>query len=104
MRFPRGVMSRVPCGNLTSRRAAARSAHSRQTFITGSYRFGAVMRHGVPPRRGISVLGNGLSYLVTIGRRLSRSIVRQQQCNSNRNQNPRHVDRFLSMGKAPKGG
>ena len=96
-------MSRVPCGNVTRGDAPARATHSRQTFVTGSYRFGAVIPHGVRASRSISILGDSLSYLVTIGRRLSRSVVRQQQRNSNRNQNPRHVDCFLSVGKSPKG-
>jgi hypothetical protein len=101
VRFPRVVMSRMPCGNVMCGDAPA--PHSRQTFVTGSYRCGAVIPHGVRSSRRISILGDGLSYLVTIGRRLSRSIVRQQQCNSNRNQYPRHVDRFLSVSKSSKG-
>ena len=96
-------MSRMACGNVTSGDAPARPTHPRQTFVTGSYRFGAVVAHGVRASRSIAILGDSLSYLVTIGRRLSRSIVRQQQCNSNRNQYPRHVDCFLSVGKSPKG-
>ena len=96
--LPRAVMSGMLCGNVACGDAPACPAHSRQTFVTGPYRFGAVIPHGVRASRRISILGDRLSYLVTIGRRLSRSVVRQQQCNSNRNQNPRHVDRFLSVG------
>ena len=103
VRFARVMMSHMACANVTCGDAPAGPAHSRQTFVTGSYRFGAVVAHGVRASRSIAILGDSLSYLVTIGRRLSRSIVRQQQCNSNRNQNPRHVGCFLSVGKPQKG-
>jgi hypothetical protein len=83
--------------------ASAAPAGAGQTFVALSNRLGAVIGHGVRARRAIAVLGNGLTYLVAIGSRLSRSIVGEQQCNSNRNKDPRHVDFFLSVGKSLKG-
>jgi hypothetical protein len=80
----------------------ARGAHGSagagaETFVACANRFGTVGPHGVGARRRISVLGHGLSYLVAIGRRLSPRRACGEQCKSNSNENPSHVDGFLSL-------
>jgi hypothetical protein len=82
------VMTRV-----TGDRATATTA---ETLVAVANGLGAVMRHGVCARRRVTVLGHGLSDLIAIGRRLSPCVARAQQCHSNRNEDPRHVDCFLS--------
>jgi hypothetical protein len=67
-----------------------------ETLVAVANSVGAVIRHGVRARRFVAVLRHGLSDLLTIGRRLGPRVTRAQQCNSNRNEDPRHVDRFLS--------
>jgi hypothetical protein len=81
--------------HVTTGRASA--AATAEAFVTGAHGVGAVSPHGMCAGGGISILGHGLSYLLAIGRRLGpREACGGQQCNSNRNDGPRHVDCFLS--------
>jgi hypothetical protein len=80
----------APCG------AAAADATAAKTPVAVANGIGAVVGHGVGARRRVAVLGHGLSDLLAIGLRLSPRVARAQQCNSNRNEDPSHVDGFLS--------
>lgn len=76
--------------------AAARgAAATAEAFVAGANGLGTIIRHGVSARRRVAILGHGLSDLLAIGRRLSPRVTCAQQCNSNRNEDPRHVDCFL---------
>jgi hypothetical protein len=87
----------VPYHPVLSHPVRSRPAHSRQTSIAVPDRLCTVVGHGVRPGRGIPILSHRLSYLITIGSRLSQGGIRQQQGNSNGNEDqPDHVDCFLS--------
>jgi hypothetical protein len=80
-----------------ARGCATAAASATEALVAGAHGFGAVSPHGMCARGGISILGHGLSYLIAIGCRLGpRVACGRQQCNSNRDDDPRHVDCFLS--------
>src|SRR5580692_2082737 len=76
-------------------RDRATAAAAAETFVAGGNGFRTVSPHGVGARRRVTVLGHGLSDLLTIGRRLGPGVARAQQCNANCNEDPSHVDCFL---------
>jgi hypothetical protein len=89
-------MLRVMISHVAPCRAAAAAAASAETLVAVANGFGAVMRHSVRARRRVAVLGDGLSDLIAIGLRLRPRVARAQQCYSNCNEDPCHLDCFLS--------
>jgi hypothetical protein len=84
-------------------RGHATAAAAPETFVAGGNGFRTVSPHGVRARRRVTVLGHGLSDLLTIGRRLGPGVARAQQCNANCNEDPRHsAASFFEVRLSPR--
>jgi hypothetical protein len=94
-------MSAVPFRPVVSHNAYGAAAAAAETSFAVANRIGAVGAHRVRARCGVSVLRNGLSYLIAIGRRLSPRRARAQQCEPNCNDDPSHSMDSFPGGESP---
>src|SRR5262249_48668867 len=81
---------------LVTRGAHRAPGAAAEALVARAHRFRTTGPRRVRTHRRITVLGDGLSYLITIGSRLGPRLACREQRNSNRNDDPRHVDCFLS--------
>jgi hypothetical protein len=77
------------------------SLRAPQTSVAVPYCLYPVVSQGMPSRCGISISGDGLPYLSTIG--LGQRGSCDEQGHSNRSQDPDHVVLFLAQARAARG-